>query len=433
MRHAIAIIAAVLTSASFQAIDCLEAQSCGDCKPPRLNRGWDLRDGTHYICFESNTHHTWTDTQRTNWMKGFDWLKNTLSSVGKSAQFEARPAGACGSGDIKIVALDFSTTSYPDQAGAAHGTSDGTGAKIEINKKYVGGVPGYGEHNWEYVGAHDGSHLVDLDDMHSPPYPSGCKSMSIMFFEQGTPPSDPCGDRLVLDEKYNPPPPPRRDDDGDGYSPDDEWGSSSWDCDDTDPSIGNLCPAPYAPVGCPECDPIVMPVAANSGFRFTSAADGVLFDLDGDGLRERVSWTAAGGGLAFLAIDRNANGAIDDGTELFGGRTVAGQTNGFAALLTLMPQDRGDASQGGLSRIDENDPIWAHLLLWEDRNHDGRSDPGELRSVSDLYTSISAEYDPFNRRDRYANTFQFRGTALWRHGSPDVDRRRFIYDVFLVR
>lgn len=148
--------------------------------------------------------------------------------------FEHKPYGSsCPTNGITVVALDFSSTTYPNQAGAAFGNATGEGARIEINKNNVGGVPGHAEHNWEYVAAHDGAHLVDLDDMHSPPYPSGCQSMSIMFFAQGPPPSSPCGDILELSERYAPPP-VRRDEDGDGHSPDDEWGSASWDCDDND-------------------------------------------------------------------------------------------------------------------------------------------------------------------------------------------------------
>ena len=57
-------------------------------------------------------------------------------------------------------------------------------------------------------------------------------------------------------------------------------------------------------------------------FPLTTREDGVLFDLDGDGKLEQVAWTRANAGIAFLAIDKNENGMIDNGTELVGNRVV---------------------------------------------------------------------------------------------------------------
>src|ERR1700752_4159682 len=58
---------------------------------------------------------------------------------------------------------------------------------------------------------------------------------------------------------------------------------------------------------------IVIAVTQGSPYQLTDSANGVRFDIDGDGVEEQISWTAANSGLGFLALDRNGNGRIDNG------------------------------------------------------------------------------------------------------------------------
>jgi hypothetical protein len=97
-------------------------------------------------------------------------------------------------------------------------------------------------------------------------------------------------------------------------------------------------------------DPLVLDLASN-GFSTRGLDDSIDFDLDGDGQSERIS--APKGDDALLALDRNANGQIDNGRELFGDQH--GASNGFAEL------SKYDDNQDG--RIDLKDSVFAHLSL----------------------------------------------------------------------
>jgi hypothetical protein len=160
---------------------------------------------------------------------------------------------------------------------------------------------------------------------------------------------------------------------------------------------------------CPS--PIIMPIGSDKrqikqkDYRLTDPARGVLFDLNGDGKLELVAWTARGSKLAFLALDRNGNGTIDTGAELFGNHTLPGAGNGFDALSRSTPCK-------GLVR--EGCALYEQLLLWEDDNHDGISAPEELHKFSDHYLGISGGYVDDDLKDKYGNEFRFRGTAAVR-------------------
>lgn len=157
--------------------------------------------------------------------------------------------------------------------------------------------------------------------------------------------------------------------------------------------------------------PIMMPIGSDKreikqkDYRLTDPAHGVLFDLNGDGRLELVAWTAPGSKLAFLALDRNGNGTIDSGAELFGNHTLPGAGNGFDALSQSTPCK-------GLVR--EGCALYEQLLLWEDDNHDGISALEELHKFSDHYLGISGGYVDDGLRDEYGNEFRFRGTAAVR-------------------
>src|ERR1700722_8639431 len=109
--------------------------------------------------------------------------------------------------------------------------------------------------------------------------------------------------------------------------------------------------------------------------RFTSAAGD--FDLAGREASVATDWVSPG--TPWLALDRDGNGSIDDGRELFGSMTALpdGQRapNGFVALAAL--DDDGDG------RITAHDASFGRLLVWRDANQDRRSEPGELTTAEE--------------------------------------------------
>ena len=102
------------------------------------------------------------------------------------------------------------------------------------------------------------------------------------------------------------------------------------------------------------------------------------FDIDGDGMLDRTGWVAGGDGL--LALDRNGDGLINNGGELFGNATRLADgskaTDGFAALTEL--------DSNGDGRIDASDELFASLRVWVDGNQDGISQEGELFGLANL-------------------------------------------------
>lgn len=185
--------------------------------------------------------------------------------------------------------------------------------------------------------------------------------------------------------------------------------------------------------------PIIISTRRGNGtYRMTSAAGGVLFDIDGDGDLDQVAWTAPQSGIAFLARDSDGDGAITSGKELFGNYTVAGISNGFEALAYLAQQSNGGIVRGSVT---EDDPLYGELLLWVDANHNGLSEASELEPLATELSAIGLGYNVTQRKDGHGNIFLFQGWARSRTGpgrnpphsaADDSFRRRVIWDVFLT-
>lgn len=170
-----------------------------------------------------------------------------------------------------------------------------------------------------------------------------------------------------------------------------------------------------------------------NGFDLTDGAGGVDFDIFGSGTTVHTAWTAANSDDAWLVLDRNSNGVVDNGTELFGSAAPQPQPprgeikNGFFALAEYDKPQNGGNGDGVINR---RDAIFSSLRLWQDTNHDGTSQPGELHSLPQIgLKTLDLDYKQSRRTDQYGNRFRYRAKVRDTH---DAQLGRWAWDVFLV-
>ncbi len=110
------------------------------------------------------------------------------------------------------------------------------------------------------------------------------------------------------------------------------------------------------------------------GIETTGETRSVAFDVDDSGFLKNTAWL--GNDDAFLFLDRNLNGQIDSGKELFSNSAVALGARGLAGMRWI------DSNYD--QKITDADPVWDELKLWHDADGDGAADAGEVSGLSTL-------------------------------------------------
>ncbi|MEW5888860.1 MAG: cadherin-like domain-containing protein [Pseudomonadota bacterium] len=126
----------------------------------------------------------------------------------------------------------------------------------------------------------------------------------------------------------------------------------------------------------------------NDGLEVTDKAHGVAFDVDDSGYLKQTAWVKSDD--AFLVLDRNYNGSIDSGRELFSNGAVALSRRGLAGMAWI------DANYDG--KLTALDPVWNELKLWRDLDQDGGQDAGEVQTLAEAgITELNYAMSTFTR------------------------------------
>jgi hypothetical protein len=393
------------------------SRDCGDCRPPQQS----VASGIMTYKFDSSI--------QLGLRADFENRANEWNSAFQAANSNVRLIKNESSGSITISIDDTICGSAWAEARVQYQTLRLCSNTLAENNDFLQNTI---SHEWGHFAGFSHGTCPKSESVMTPVQPN---EMS------GATTSPGCADAAAVNDLYF-----RRDDDADGYSPSD----SPADCNDN-PNNNGAAFHPGASEDCytssddRNCDgvtdymgaycqavlgtPIIVDTAGD-GIRLSNTEDGVEFDLRPDGVPEQLPWTLLGTDDGWLALDRNGNGTIDSGYELFGNFTLqqpSTSPNGFLALGEFdFPENGGN----GDLWIDPEDRIYNDLRLWVDRNHDGISQPRELRLLSTVgLRRMSLDYAESRRVDSWGNWFRYRARVVDDRGH---DLGRWAWDVYLA-
>ena len=190
----------------------------------------------------------------------------------------------------------------------------------------------------------------------------------------------------------------------------------------------------FATTAWSQCSPIVIDMDM-MGIDLGEAGVGVHFDVNADGILDHVQWVRPGGDEVFLSLDRNGNGIIDDGSELFGVGTPlimegCNAPNGFVGLAQYDALEMGGNDDGLITNADA---IWNELRLWHDINADGISTHSEMLTSEGAEPSLIA----FETIPKLRKYYDDAGNIIPYWAWATTDRRRgkkktLMVDVFFL-
>ena len=164
-------------------------------------------------------------------------------------------------------------------------------------------------------------------------------------------------------------------------------------------------------------DPLALDLNGDGKIGISPAPNGgAYFDHNGDGVSHKSSWISKEDGI--LAYDRNGNGKIDDGGELFGNFTQIKDKEGNQRLAKdgYEALKEFDSNNDGL--IDNKDDKFKDLKIWQDANSNGISDEGELKSLDELgIASLSLNHNEVNEDLGGGNTLSLKGSYIKTDGT----------------
>jgi hypothetical protein len=348
----------------------LADQAAGQCNPTCSAWKFAIGQGTEYY-FDDNLPAEWREA----FDRGANEWNNAHSSYGR-AEMYLTP----GSSGLRIV---VETPGNPGAIAEWNG-SDNT---IRINPAYVNAFDTW--RRW-YVAMHELGHQMGFDDNYQ------CVGYTIMAAL--TPNSIP------------------------EFTTDDYCGFNYY----YDP----LCEAGGGEDYYNHCTPLVLSFTGTAP-RLSEPA--VPFDIAGDGNLPTCGWTRRStDGL--LALDRDGDGSINNGRELFGNVTpYSARSTGpraWSGFTALQFFDTRNGGGNGNGRLDRGDAVFSRLLVWFDRNWNGLSEPGETQSLLALgIDHVHLNGLASNRTDRNGNVLWFVSSFVYELGG--ALRKGQVVDVIL--